>query len=143
MHYTLVLSAEGPSLVRLVESVHKLIPYAVVRQTLRVGNVATMISGMVKLLLAKMSVASLTNWLGVSTGADEGMNLLQQIMSTTLGWDKKELKKRIDKIEKDTDAPSKEVRDALMEWISSSREEHLETRRQSRKYSDWYARGIC
>jgi len=133
MHYTLVLSVEGPSLVRLVESVHKLIPYSVVRQTLRVGNVATMISGMMKLLLAKMSVASLTNWVGLSTGADEGMNLLQQIMSTTLGWDKKELKKRIDKIEKSSDAPSKEVRNALMEWIGASREEHLETRRLSRK----------
>ena len=47
------------------------------RQTLRVGNVATMISGMVKLLLAKMSVGSLTNWIGWSVGADEGMNLLQ------------------------------------------------------------------
>lgn len=78
IHYTLILSPEGPSLVRMVENVHKLIPYGLIRQTLRVGNVATMINGMMKLMLAKVSVGTITNWIGFSSGADEGMNLLQQ-----------------------------------------------------------------
>ena len=76
-HYILVLNPEGQSLLTVVENIHKLVPYTLMRQTLRVGNVATMISGMMKLLLAKMSVGSLTNWIGWSAGADEGMNLLQ------------------------------------------------------------------
>ena len=65
-------------MLRMIESVHNLIPYMVIRQTLKVGNVATMLSGVMKVVLAKASVASVTNWIGLSTGADEGMNLLQQ-----------------------------------------------------------------
>ena len=78
MHYTLVLSPEGPTLLRMIESVHRLLPYVVVRQTLKIGNVATMISAMMKVILAKASMGSVTNWMGWTTGADEGMNLLQQ-----------------------------------------------------------------
>lgn len=48
------------------------------RQTLKIGNVATMLSGMMRVVLAKASVASVTNWIGWTQGADEGMNLLQQ-----------------------------------------------------------------
>lgn len=78
MHYTLVLSPEGPTMLRMISNVHNLLPYMVMRQTLKVGNVATMISGMVRVILAKVSVATVTNWIGLSSGADEGMNLLQQ-----------------------------------------------------------------
>lgn len=78
MHYTLVLSPEGPSILRMIDGVHRLIPYTVMRQTLKIGNVASMISAMVRVILAKVSVASMTNWIGLSSGADEGMNLLQQ-----------------------------------------------------------------
>lgn len=78
MHYTLVLSPEGPTLLRMISNVHNLIPYMAIRQTLKIGNVATMISGMTKVILAKASVASMTNWIGLTSGADEGMNLLQQ-----------------------------------------------------------------
>lgn len=81
LHYTLILSPEGPAMLRLIESVHKLIPYMMVRQTLKIGNVATMLSGMMRIILAKVSVASVTNWMGLSSGADEGMNLLQQYVS--------------------------------------------------------------
>jgi MFS superfamily sulfate permease-like transporter len=78
MHYTLVLSPEGPTMLRMISSVHNLIPYMVIRQTLKVGNVATMLSGIVRVVLAKASMATVTNWMGLSSGADEGMNLLQQ-----------------------------------------------------------------
>jgi hypothetical protein len=62
----------------MIESVHNLLPYTIMRQTLKIGNVATMLSGLVRVILAKASMASVTNWMGWSSGADEGMNLLQQ-----------------------------------------------------------------
>lgn len=62
----------------MVDGVHKLAPYTIIRQTLKIGNVATMISGMMRVILAKVSISSVTNWIGISSGADEGMNLLQQ-----------------------------------------------------------------
>ncbi|TKX23538.1 hypothetical protein C1H76_4050 [Elsinoe australis] len=133
MHYTLILSPEGPTMVRMIDAVNKLAPYSLIRQTLRIGNVATMLNGMIKLLLAKMSVASFTNWVGMSAGADEGMNLMQQIISSVLGWDKKELKKRAEKIEKDSNGPSEEVRKELLAYLERSREEHLQIREQSRQ----------
>lgn len=78
MHYTLILSPEGPTLLRMIENVHRLLPYVVIRQTLKIGNVATMINAMMRVILAKASVASVTNWIGLTSGADEGMNLMQQ-----------------------------------------------------------------
>lgn len=40
-----------------------------------------MINGMVRLVLAKFSVGTLTNWVGLSKNADEGQNLLQSYVS--------------------------------------------------------------
>lgn len=77
MHYTLILSPKGQYLLKLVENMHKMIPYMLIRQTLKIGNVASMINAMVKLGLAKMSFSSLTNWMGLTNIEDEGMNLLQ------------------------------------------------------------------
>lgn len=78
MHYTLVLSPKGQYLLKLIDNANKMIPYILVKQTLRIGNVATMINGMVKIGLAKMSVTSMTNWIGLTNSKDDGMNLLQQ-----------------------------------------------------------------
>lgn len=78
MHYTLILSPKGQYLLKLVDNANKLIPYMALRQTLRIGNIATMISALMKLILAKMSVASITNWIGLTATEDDGMNLLQQ-----------------------------------------------------------------
>ena len=77
MHYALVLSPKSQYLLMLIDNTNKLVPYAVIKQTLRIGNVASMISAMMKVLLAKMSVATLTNWMGWTQTADEGMNLMQ------------------------------------------------------------------
>jgi hypothetical protein len=74
----MVLSPDGPYLARITENINKLVPYGLIRQTLRVGNAATMINGMLKLLLTKISVNSITSWIGLSTPSDAGMNLLQQ-----------------------------------------------------------------
>jgi len=133
MHYTLILSPEGPTIVRMAEGVHRLIPYAIVRQTLKIGNVATMLSAMMRVILAKVSVASVTNWIGLSSGANEGMNLMQQIMNQVLNWDKREFKRRADKIEKAKDAPPKAVLAELRSWIDRPRAEHEECRRRSQE----------
>ena len=63
---------------KLLENVHKLLPYSMVKQTLRIGNAASMLNGMVRLLLAKMGVGALSNWVGLTQNADDGMNLLQR-----------------------------------------------------------------
>ncbi|KAL2352902.1 PX-associated-domain-containing protein [Cryomyces antarcticus] len=133
LHYTLVLSPEGPALLRVLENINKLVPYVLIRQTLRVGNVASMINGMTKLLLAKVSVTAVTNWLGISNSADEGMNLLQQIISTVLGWDTKDLKSRASKVEKNKEAPSKEQLQAIKDYVQKPREEHEECRSQKKQ----------
>lgn len=78
MHYTLILSPKGQYLLKLVDNANKLIPYMALRQTLKIGNIATMISALMKLILAKMSVASITNWIGLTATEEDGMNLLQQ-----------------------------------------------------------------
>lgn len=91
-----------------------------------------MLSGVMRIVLAKASVASVTNWIGLSSGADEGMNLLQQIISQVLSWDKRELKKRAEKIEKAKDGPPKDVLAEIKDWIGRSRTEHEETRRNSK-----------
>ncbi len=78
MHHILTLSPEGPYLLKLAENVHKMIPYSVVKQTVRISNAATMMNTIVKLFLAKMSVGAVSNWLGLTQHAADGMNLLQR-----------------------------------------------------------------
>lgn len=78
LHHIFVLSSEGQYLLKLLESVYKLVPFSMVRQTLRIGNAATMMHGMLRIFLAKMSVGAMTNWMGLTSGADDGMNLLQR-----------------------------------------------------------------
>lgn len=56
-----------------------------IKQTLRVGNAATMINGMLKLILTKLSVTAFTNWVGLSKNPDDGMNLLQQYANLRKG----------------------------------------------------------
>ncbi|KAK0709281.1 PX-associated-domain-containing protein [Lasiosphaeria miniovina] len=131
LHYVFVLSPEGPYLVKLVENVHRLIPYTMIRQTLRVGNAASMLNGMVKLLLAKMGVGAISNWLGLTQNADDGMNLLQRIISLVLLWDTSEFRKTTDKIEKAKGGPPKEHLAAIKQYIDKSRIEHDRTRESS------------
>lgn len=78
MHYALILSPKGQYLLTLIDHANKLVPYAIMRQTLKIGNVASMISAMMRVVLAKMSMATVTNWIGWTKTADEGMNLMQQ-----------------------------------------------------------------
>jgi hypothetical protein len=77
MHYTLILSPKGQYLLKLVDNANKMVPYMVLRQTLKIGNVATMISALVKVGLAKMGVGTVTNWIGLTKDHDERSNLMQ------------------------------------------------------------------
>jgi hypothetical protein len=125
------MSPDGQYLVRLLENVHRLIPYMVVKQTLRVGNAATMINGMVRLVLAKLSVTAMTNWIGLTNNSNDGMNLLQQIISTILAWDTSEFQKRATKLESSRDAPDKKVFKAIKDHVYASREKHESARNKS------------
>ena len=78
MHYFLILSPKGQYFLKLVANANRLVPYLVIRQTLKIGNVASMINAMMRVILAKMSVTSVTNWIGLTKSDDEGMNLMQQ-----------------------------------------------------------------
>ncbi|TDZ31357.1 Uncharacterized protein C8035_v005961 [Colletotrichum spinosum] len=112
-HQVLIVSPEGQYLVKLMDNVHKMVPYAMVRQTLRIGNAATMIAGMMKIFLAKISVGSVSNWFGLTSNAADGQNLLQKIITVILGWDCADFKKTIDKIAKAKDGPSKGALEAI------------------------------
>ncbi|UNI16416.1 hypothetical protein JDV02_002849 [Purpureocillium takamizusanense] len=133
-HRVFIGSPEGQYLLKLLENVHSLIPYKLIKQTLRVGNAATMINGMMRLLLAKLSVTSVTNWFGITQSPDDGMNLLQRIVSLVLGWDAGEFRKVADRIEKDkaSPPPPEDALRIIREHVAASREEHEIVRRASR-----------
>ena len=131
LHHVFVMSPDGQYLVRLLENAHRLVPYMVVKQTLRVGNAATMINGMVRLVLTKLSVTAMTNWIGLTNNSNDGMNLLQQIISTVLAWDTSEFQKRASKLESSRDAPDKKVFKAIKSYVFTSRDKHEATRSQS------------
>ncbi|CAI9631295.1 unnamed protein product [Alternaria burnsii] len=131
LHHVFIMSPDGQYLVRLVENLHRLIPYTVIRQTLRVGNAATMINGMVRLVLAKLSVTAMTNWIGLTNNTNDGMNLLQQIISTILAWDTTEFQKRATKLESSRNAPDKKVFKAIKTYVYASRDKHEAARSQS------------
>lgn len=86
LHHVCVMSPDGPYIIKLAENVHKLAPYSLIRQTLRVGNAATMVHAMMRLLLAKMSVGGITNYIGLTKNADDGMNLLQRYEDSEFFW---------------------------------------------------------
>jgi hypothetical protein len=125
------MSPDGQYLVRVLENAHRLIPYMVIKQTLRVGNAATMINGMVRLVLAKLSVTAMTNWIGLTNNSNDGMNLLQQIISTVLAWDTSEFQKRAAKLESHRDAPDKKVFKAIKSHVYASRDKHEAVRNKS------------
>ncbi len=77
LHYIVVISPRGQSIIPLLTKAHNLAPYFMIRQTLKVGNAATMLNGMVKLILAKMNMSTVTSWFG-GQPSDSGMNLMQQ-----------------------------------------------------------------
>ncbi|PNY27521.1 Uncharacterized protein TCAP_02554 [Tolypocladium capitatum] len=112
-HHVFTGSPEGQYLLKLLANVHSLVPYKLIKQTLRVGNTAMMMSGMMRLLLAKLSVTSLTNWFGLTQSADDGMNLLQRIVALVLSWDAGEFRKGAERVERNKDDSDRPPEDAL------------------------------
>ncbi|KAI0477034.1 hypothetical protein F4859DRAFT_71747 [Xylaria cf. heliscus] len=94
-------STEGPYLLKLIENIHKLVPYTVISQTLRVGNAASMINAMSRLFLSKVSIGAISNWIGLTSKAADGMNLMQRILSLVLEWDASDFRKAAEKIKRD------------------------------------------
>lgn len=135
MHFTLVLSPKGQYLLKLVDHANKLVPWMMIRQTLKIGNVASMINAMMKVVLAKMSVASVTNWIGLTAHEDDGMNLMQHIISTVLHWDIKELESRASKLERERADAGKKQLHALKNYVDRSHEEHKALRDMSQQMS--------
>ncbi|KAH7041370.1 uncharacterized protein B0I36DRAFT_22665 [Microdochium trichocladiopsis] len=131
LHYIFVLSAEGPYLVKMVENIHGLIPYNLIRQTLRVGNAATMINGMARLFLAKMGIGAMTNWFGLTKDASDGMNLMQRIISMVLDWDASDFRKAAARIRNADGHVNSQYLDAIDKHIQASREQQEEVREKS------------
>lgn len=132
MHQIVVRSPEGPYLVKLLDNVQTMIPWMLIKQTLRVGNAATMINGILKLLLAKISTS---NVMGRSKNGDEGTNLLQKIISLVLGGDASEFRKAATKIEKAKDRPNDQDLATIREHVNASRETHEAVRAASARNS--------
>ncbi|TLS31075.1 hypothetical protein PpBr36_03740 [Pyricularia pennisetigena] len=131
LHQVFVVSSEGPYILKLLDSMYKMLPWVMIKQTLRIGNAATMLNGLVKLLLSKLSIGSVSNWIGVTTDADDGMNLLQRIISLTLSWDCSDFKKTIDHVKKSKNGPTKEQLAAIDEHVRLSRDEQDKLRGMS------------
>lgn len=131
LHHIFVMSPDGQYLVRLLENIQRLIPYYMIKQTLRVGNAASMINGMVRLILAKLSVTAMTNWIGLTNNSNDGMNMMQQIISTILAWDTAEFQKRASKLESLRDAPDKKVMKAIKAHVYAPRDRHDAARNMS------------
>lgn len=135
MHFTLILSPKGQYLLKLVDQANKLVPWLMIRQTLKIGNVASMINAMMKVVLAKMSVTSVTNWIGLTAHEDDGMNLVQHIISTVLHWDIKELESRALKLERERADAGKKQLYALKHYVERTNEEHKALRDISQQTS--------
>lgn len=135
MHFTIILSPKGQYLLKLLGNANRLVPYMVIRQTLKIGNVASMISAMMRVVLAKMSVTSITNWIGLTSNQDDGLNLMQHIISTVLHWDIKDLEHRASKIEGDKEGPSKDQIACLKNYINTSPKDQDIIRQHSQQNS--------
>ncbi|KAI1330342.1 hypothetical protein F5Y16DRAFT_14871 [Xylariaceae sp. FL0255] len=133
LHQIFVLSAEGPFLLKLIENVNKLVPYTVIGQTLRVGNAATMINAMSRLFLAKVSLGAISNWMGLTSNAADGMNLLQRIISLVLDWDASDFRKAVDKIKQSKDSISAEQIAAIDKYLEATPDQHDAMRKKSIK----------
>merc|ERR1719262_1605856 len=113
----------------MMKQANALIPYTAIRQTLKIGNVATMINAM-------MNLNSVTTFLGITNASDAGWNLLQTIIWTVVNWDTNNLKSRISEIEKNSAGPTQSQRDILLAYMEKDRLEHEKCRVMSEAKSE-------
>ncbi|KAI1282330.1 hypothetical protein F5Y07DRAFT_352178 [Xylaria sp. FL0933] len=131
LHQVFVLSAEGPYLLKLIENIHRLVPYSVIGQTLRVGNAASMINAMSRLFLSKVSMGAISNWIGLTSNAADGMNLMQRIISLVLEWDTSDFRKVAEKIKPNRGDISNEHIAAIDRHLAAERTHRESIRKKS------------
>ncbi|KJZ72240.1 hypothetical protein HIM_08382 [Hirsutella minnesotensis 3608] len=127
IHQILVRYSDGPFLVKMLDNVQTMIPWKLVKQTLRVSNAGNMINSMLKIVLTKLSVSNLlkSDKDKVGDGSDEkGQNLVQKIISFALSMDTSDLRKAAEKIEKGKDRPSAAALQEIREHLALGREAH-------------------
>ncbi|CAE6456969.1 unnamed protein product [Rhizoctonia solani] len=126
LHYLLVVNPAGPTLVTLIKRVHGLLPYGLIRQTLRVSNAATLLSAVLRIFL--QHAPSVRGWFS----GKRGQNLLQTIMSSILGGDETRILRRIKELDSAPDAGTPEQIAAIENYVQNgTREEKLDIRDQS------------
>ncbi|KAI2642744.1 hypothetical protein GGS21DRAFT_190620 [Xylaria nigripes] len=133
LHQVFIISAEGPYLLRIIENVHRLVPYTVISQTLRVGNAATMINAISRLFLSKVSLGTISNWIGLTSSPADGMNLMQssRIISLVLEWDTTGFRKAADKIGLDLGKLAHEQMAAIDRHLASGHKQSELVRQRS------------
>ncbi|KAH9211500.1 PX-associated-domain-containing protein [Leptodontidium sp. 2 PMI_412] len=136
LHYILIITPEGQTMLTMMKQANALVPYTAIRQTLKIGNVATMINAMMKLILTKMTLNSVTTFLGITNASDAGWNLLQTIIWTVVNWDTNSLKSRITEIEKNSAGPTQSQREILVAYMDKDRLEHDKCRTMSEAKSE-------
>ncbi|CZT08897.1 uncharacterized protein RAG0_13829 [Rhynchosporium agropyri] len=136
LHYILIITPEGQTMLTMMKQANALVPYTAIRQTLKIGNVATMINAMMRLILTKMTLNSVTSFFGLTNSSDAGWNLLQTIIYTVVNWDTNTLKTRITEIERNTLGPSQSQRDLLLAYMDKDRQEHEKCRTMSEAKSE-------
>ncbi|CAE6487015.1 unnamed protein product [Rhizoctonia solani] len=126
LHYLLVVNPAGPTLVTLIKRVHGLLPYGLIRQTLRVSNAATLLSAVLRIFL--QHAPSVRGWFS----GKRGQNLLQTIMSSILGGDETRIIQRIKELDSSPDAGTKEQIAAIENYVQNgTREGKLDIRGKS------------
>ncbi|KAG9128127.1 hypothetical protein FRC07_004469 [Ceratobasidium sp. 392] len=126
MHYLFAVNPAGPTLVTLIKRVHGLLPYGVIRQTLRVSNAATLLSAVLRIFL--QHAPSVRGWFS----GKRGQNLLQTIISSILGGDETRILKRIKEMDAGDNAGTPEQIAALENYVqNATREEKLAIREHS------------
>ncbi|KAG9078518.1 hypothetical protein FS749_009448 [Ceratobasidium sp. UAMH 11750] len=126
MHYLFAVNPAGPTLVTLIKRVHGLLPYGVLRQTLRVSNAATLLSAVLRIFL--QHAPSVRGWFK----GKRGQNLLQTIISSILGGDETRILKRIKEMDESDSAGTPEQIAAIENYVqNATRDEKLAIREHS------------
>ncbi|KAG9101637.1 hypothetical protein FRC06_002760 [Ceratobasidium sp. 370] len=126
MHYLFAVNPAGPTLVTLIKRVHTLLPYGLIRQTLRISNAATLLSAVLRIFL--QHAPSMRGWFN----GKRGQNLLQTIISSILGGDETRILKRIQEMDASDSAGTPEQIAAIENYVqNATRGEKLAIREQS------------
>ncbi|KAJ8132022.1 hypothetical protein O1611_g1605 [Lasiodiplodia mahajangana] len=131
LHHVFILSAEGPYLVGLIENVHKLMPYGMISWAFQFGNAASIINAMSKLFLSKVNIRAILKWMGLTSYASSGMNIMQSIFSFVLESDAADFRKVVKKMRTTQEIISNEHMTAIDDHIAADRDKRDSIRKKS------------